>query len=365
MSAAIGTWLAREAGRAAERLGWGDGADGALRVAEAAGFAGFLARTGGERFVRDRGTALLQRLRERVLLEAAAELSAALTDARARHCFIKGVALLGRVYEPADRELLDLDLLVHPADVRTALRAVRGLGYSEPRDAADAARGMRRGMEFARHDPAAEGGAVRLDANWAVAPVDRLLSYADSEALDPVWGAVDTAGPVPAPAPGHHLALVIHHLVHHDLLHARGLLDAALLWPRLDADERRRLEQLTRRLRVRRLTAALGRRLGRPSAGPRGLRARRLDALLEPAALLAWAVGSDERAHLELTPARVRRRMLLVDRPTDILRLARDLVAPPAAYLRWRWPDAPSAASAWLAHLRRVAGKAAGSDLPA
>lgn len=369
MSDRVARWLIREAGAAAGLLGWDTGPPGACRVAEAAGFAGYLARGGGG-LVRDRGAVLMQRLREDVLAEAARELSAALDQAGVRHCFVKGAALLGRVYEPGDREMLDLDLLLHPADVPPALRALRRLGYRQPPEAVHAAaRGMRRGMDFERRQATPGADPVRVDAVWAVAPVNRLLSRADTEALLPLWDRLDTAGPVPAPSPAHHLALITHHLAHHDLLHVRGLLDAALLWGMLGEREARRLAPMVRRLRVRRLSAALGRLLHDavgipvdPPARPRGPRARPLEGLLAPARWLAWAVGSDPPTHLALTNARIRRRVLLVDGPGDVLRLGRDLVLPPVPYLRWRWPEAPSAFAAWRTHLRRVAGKAMGGD---
>ena len=45
-----------------------------------------------------------------------------------------------------------------------------------------------------------------------------------------VWDGVTGVNGLPAPAPEHHAALVLHHLVHHDLLPIRSLLDLALLW---------------------------------------------------------------------------------------------------------------------------------------
>jgi hypothetical protein len=304
-------------------------------------------------------------------MEAAGELSAALTASGVRHCFIKGGGLLGRVYTPGDRELLDLDVLLHPDDVPRAMDVIAGLGYARV-DAMrqGAAAGMQRGDDFER--PAGDGrAAVRLDVQWAVAPVTRLLSCADAAPLLRLWPSLDHHGPVPTPQPAHHLALVIHHLAHHDLLHVRGLLDAALLWERLDAPGREELDVTARALRVRRLTRALGTMFAEhvamtplASGPPRGPRARVLRRLLEPVRWVAWAVDSEERTHLEITPARIGRRLAVVDRLRDVVGLARDVVFPPRAYLRWRWPHARTALGAWSIHVARVVRKAGMRDLP-
>ena len=345
----------------------GDAAPGAAdRLAALLSLDAWFDATGPDGDDARRGRMLRRRFESTQLVEAGGVLSAVLSAGGVRHCFLKGAALTGRVYAPGERTFVDLDLLVHPDDVQRCWEAAATAGYTlEPEAERNAPPTMRRGYDLT--GPEVPGvGPVRLDANWAIAPVNHLLTHADRDALAPIWDRVEVAdGLLPAPHPADHLALIIHHLVHHDLLHMRGLVDVVRLLDVIPSRDDPQIERMAGRLGVLRLTHALvdlaTRQLAVPpregiGEPPGGWRGRRLRALVEPSRWFAWAADVPDREHLEITPARIRRRLVVVDRLRDVVSLARDVLLPPMAYLRWRW-DGRSAPGAWLAHLARVAGK--------
>jgi hypothetical protein len=94
---------------------------------------------------------------------------------------------------------------------------------------------------------------------------------------------------------------------------------------------------------------------------PRDGRGRRLQRALVLDRWLAWAGAAGEAEHVEITSRRLRRRVLLLDRVTDVRLLLADALVPPREHLRWRWPHARSDGAAWRRHLRQVAGKALGT----
>ena len=63
------------------------------------------------------------------------------------------------------------------------------------------------------------------------------------------------------------------------------------------------------------------------------------------------AQSSSQRSrHLVVTRSRAWRRYLLADAP-PAQRMLGELIAPPAAYLRWLWPKSHSNADAWRRHM--------------
>jgi hypothetical protein len=308
------------------------------------------------------------RLHAQLLHEAAEEITGALQRVTVPHFFAKGIALHGQFYRPGDRELADIDLYVHPAGRSLALPVLRELGYGElpPREQSGPA-SHRPGTVLLRA-ARTEVESVTVDVHWGLEPVERLLPRADTPIPEPVWGEIGLVGTLPVPTPGHHAALIVHHLVHHDLLHARGLLDLALLWGHVP-DGGASLAATARALHVTRALAAVGAALRRdlalaslPAVGsaPDDRRGRRLGALLVLDRWLAMAGAASYREHAEITPARVARRLLLLDRPASAVPLLADAVLPPRAHLRWRWPEAGSDLEAWWRHLRSALGKLRG-----
>lgn len=351
---------------AAERLGDRSEHRGA-RLATRFGFGGFVRRAASlDEAASPNAERLFHRLHAKVLTDAAAELSHAFTSAGVPHFFAKGVALLGDVYEPGDREMVDIDIYVRPEAREAALRTVRTLGYREEPDAMQSGPAALR-VGVALHRVAAENALeqLTLDVHWGVAPVDRLLPRPDLLLPEDVWNKLGSNGSLPVPCDPHHAVLLVHHLVHHDLLHVRGLLDLALIWRRQHGQMGAAAAKLAAALGVHRalrgVAAVLERDLGLPR--PRGLepldtgwRSRRLEKTLRLPEWFVWAAAARDAEYAKITARRFGRRLVEIDRLAGARRLVRDAVLPPVEHLRWRWPDARSPFTAWICHVRNVAG---------
>jgi hypothetical protein len=298
------------------------------------------------------------------LRKEARVLSRVLTDAGVRHCFFKGIALLGRFYQIDERQLADIDLLIDRADRIKALTALHAQGYGElgNRGAWAPASG-RPGVTLARADQgiAAADTDLLLDLHWGLESPSTMLP--DEEVVLPpaVWEHVEPQHGLPVPTDEYHAALVLHHLVRHDLLHVRGLLDFALLWEAIPRDAGQELTDLARTLGIERALRVVGRvmvddlrlyPLRGVRLGPRDWRDR---AALRHLRLTDWLIQaarsrSTGPRHVMVTRTLVWRRFLLVDAPRSG-RLLRELIAPPQEYLRWRWPHASSNRAAWARNL--------------
>jgi hypothetical protein len=298
------------------------------------------------------------------LRKEARVLSRVLTDAGVRHCFFKGIALLGRFYRIDERQLADIDLLIDRADRVTALTALHAQGYGELGNRAvwGPASG-RPGVTMARADRtiAAVDTDLLLDLHWGLESPNTVLP--DEEVVLPpaVWARLEDAHGLPVPPDEYHAALVLHHLVRHDLLHVRGLLDFALLWdavPRVGGQE---LTDLAHTLGVERALRVVGRvlvddlrlyPLRGVRLGPRDWRDR---AALRHLGLTDWLVRAARHRsagprHVTVTRSLAWRRFLLVDDPRSG-RLLRELIVPPQKYLHWRWPRVSSDRAAWRRNL--------------
>ncbi len=315
---------------------------------------------------------LAGRLYESLLLEAAGEASAVFTARGIPHFVAKGVAFLGVLYQPGDREVADIDLWVPPDQESRARRALSDVGFVE----AGAQRqggpdGLRPGRVFERGEGTGLT-AVSVDLHWAVESVTRIIPRSAGGLPPEVWRRLEQRGGFPVPAPADHAALLVHHLVHHDLLHVRGLLDLALLWGER-ACPRELFEPAARQLGVWRaarfMAELLRRELGITGAAsvpppPRGVRAAALAWRMTLSAWLTLALAAPEVDYREMTLRRLLRRALLLDRGGDVVGLLADGVWPPEAHVRWRWPETGSAASARWHHARHLLRKLAGRALP-
>ncbi len=343
--------------------------DPGLELARHCGIGGYVARHRGQGDA-SRDESLARRFHERLMLDAATELSAALTSRGVPHFFVRGIALVGTVYAPGDREMADLDLFVRSEAVLRARETLADLGYSElPAEEQDGPAALRSKVSLAREPGPSAVEAVAVDLHWAVEPVNRLLPRPGTALPASVWDGVQLGATLPAPAPAHHAALLVHHLVHHDLLHVRGVLDLALLRHDSWTSDGAAYEDVAGRLGVLRaarfLHAVLIRAFGyAPVPGvelaPRDWRGRQLERALALDRWLVWAGSAAEGEHVTITLRRMRRRLLLLDRVVDARLLVADVVLPPREHLRWRWPGEPSAGAAWRRHLQQVAGKALG-----
>lgn len=340
---------------------------GAFELADALGFGGFLRRHGDPLHASSGSSAesLMRRLVERILVDTAAELSTVLEGLMVPHFFAKGIALVDWVYRPGDREMADIDLYVHPQAATIAVNAMREMGYRDlPSDEQSGPSSLRPGVALCRADGGSDLEAVTVDVHWGVEPVDRLLPRADTNLPETIWGSIQTPAAVPIPDAEHHAALLVYHLAHHDLLHVRGLVDLALVWPKIT--DARTLRTLAVALDVERALQALAqvlvRDLGLPAhaavgALPDDWRGRRLRRRLVLPRWIAWVWGSDARELVEVTPRRIGMRLLLLDALQSALPLLSDVVFPPHAHLRWRWPEAESEWEAWRLHAASVTRK--------
>lgn len=317
------------------------------------------------------GRRLAGRLYDSLLLEAAREVSTALSARGIRHFVAKGVALLGVLYKPGDREIADIDLWVPQDTASQARRALADAGFTEAApERQGGPDGLRPGRVFERGDGNALTG-VAVDLHWAVESVARIIPRSAGGLPPEVWQRLDESGSFPVPAPADHAALLVHHLVHHDLLHVRGLLDLALLWSARSCP-REVFEPTARHLgvwRAARFIAELLRRDLRVTGAasvpspPRGVRASRLAPTMTLTAWLTMALAAPEVDYREMTLRRLLRRAMLLDRARDIPGLLADGVWPPEVHVRWRWPAASSAASARWCHVRHLARKLGGRAL--
>jgi hypothetical protein len=178
---------------------------------------------------------------------------------------------------------------------------------------------------------------------------------------DALWPGIQVVGGLPVPRDEHHAALILHHLVRHDLTHVRGLLDLALLWDALPPTGGSEVTALARRLGVKQGLTVVGRMLvGELRLGPlRGVRTdgggwrsrmARRGIRLTDGLLRAATTGAQRSRHMLVTRSRAWRRFLLSDAP-PAGRLLGELIAPPSSYLQWRWPKAGSNAEAWRRHV--------------
>ncbi len=299
------------------------------------------------------------------LRREARDLSAGLRDAGVQHCFFKGIALLGRFYRLDDRRLDDIDLLVDLPGRNSALAVLHAHGYADLNEPGVWGPASRRpGVTMYRVDPTTgerDQQAPLMDLHWGLEPVTRLLPTDGITLPSAFWARVEMDQRLPVPPDEYHAALVLHHLVRHDLLHVRGLLDFALLWETLPREAGARLTELATHLGVGRALGVVGRVLVDdlllfPIRGVRlGARDWRGRAALRRLRLrewLAWAGRhvAERRRHVTVTRTLAWRRFLLADSP-KAGELLSELITPPREYLSWRWPEARSHGQAWRWHL--------------
>ena len=353
------------------------GEDAALRLAERLGIRGYLEhRLPGRVAPEDTPATEAARARERALLEAAREITNTLSENDIQHFWFKGVPMLGRFYGPGERGLDDIDVMIDPLKRNTAFAALHAIGYveyNEPADAGPAA--LRPGQTMHRTGTDAGPVPVLLDMHWGLESATGLLSQTDVAIPLSVWRGIRREHGLPVPLDEHHIGLLIHHLVRHDMLHFRGLLDVALLWDTLPKVAGSELDHIAERFGVRRAARAVARVLVSevnlyPLRGIRigveGLRGRWLQHMLRLRRWIGWANQAERHEHVLITPGRVWRRFLLADDMNSAVRALRDVVRPPPEYLRWRWPKAQSNSDAWWQHVRHFVGQVAGrSPAPA
>ncbi len=299
------------------------------------------------------------------LRKEARDLSAGLRDAGVQHCFFKGIALLGRFYRLDDRRLDDIDLLVDLPGRNSALAVLHAHGYADLNEPGVWGPASRRpGATMYRVDPTTgerDKQAPLMDLHWGLEPVSTMLPTDGITLPSAFWARVEMEQRLPVPPDEYHAALVLHHLVRHDLLHVRGLLDFALLWETLPREAGARLTELAGHLGVGRALGVVGRVLvddlllfpiRAVRLGARDWRARAALKRLRLRDWLAWAGrhAADRRRHVTVTRSLAWRRFLLADAPKagDLLS---ELFTPPSEYLSWRWPKARSRGQAWRWHL--------------
>lgn len=370
MTANVADRFTQLLGRAARRLGM-VGEDGLITLARRFGIAGFVARHFyGDSSEGYREETRARRLFESVMLKQAADVSAVLTARGVTHFFLKGVVVSRWLYEPGERHFVDIDLCIPPEQRASAMDALATMTYAElPGETQGGPAALRPGVVLVRDLARTAMEAVNLDIRWGIEPIDRLLPRSDTPMPEAVWARLTRVGSLPSPDPAHHAALLLHHLVHHDLLHIRSLLDLTLLLQRLPADAGAEFEKVARRLGVLRAARAVSGALRRdldleldPGIGAesRDLRGRRLARILRLEEWLTWAGAAAGQEHVSVTPRRILRRTLLLDRIGSVRKLIADAVWPPSEFVRWRWPDAGSMGHARAKHLTSAIRKIAG-----
>ena len=347
----------------------GQGVVSTIQLARRIGVGGFVRRHGSlDEPGGPDGHDVTAKLNERLLVEAAEEISATMSARGIPHFFLKGVGLSGRVYGIGDRDMVDIDMQVAPTARRDVVQILEALGYEVlPDRQQDGPAELRVSLVLERVTGPSGLSRTLVDLRWGIDPVERFLPRPYQRVPDVIWQNLDTTGAISIPSDAHHAALIMHHLVHHDMLHIRGLLDLALLWNALLSGGGSEVEVVARELRVRHAALVIGdvltSVLGLPDKGisamPTDWRSRRLRQILEPVSWFAWVAAASEAQHDMITPKRIARRLLLLDSLASAPGLLAETVFPPRAFLRWRWPQSRSSIGALIRHLGLVASKLA------
>ena len=354
----------------AARVCGDDREDAAIRLARRLGIGGFFRSRFPGNFSDGSvdGERTLRVLAEGFIKEAAEELSAVLKTRGVQHFFFKGVAVADKIYAPGEREMADIDVHVVPSAREVLSDTLLELGYEIPPDEQqEGPAALRAGIVAFRSNATSEIEHIEVDVAWGLDPVDRLLPRPDRPVPKEIWDRLDLTGSLPVPCDAHHVVLLVHHMVHHDMLHIRGLVDLALLWPGVDPESADEIEALAKQLgvlRASRLVSAvlqsdLGVTLASARPAPVDSRGRRARRMLDPVNWCVWASNAADNEFVEINARRIRRRILLLDDLLATPGLVADAVFPPREYLRWRWPDARSTAEALVRHMARVVGKLA------
>jgi len=307
----------------------------------------------------------LQKLYQVLLSERALALSAAFRAAGIRHFFAKGIALLGKVYRPGDRFLADMDLYVDRQSRDEAIAVMRDSGYAQLPDSEQAGPRELRSTLAMQQESSAEIDQVIVDLHWALDPVERLLPRRQQALPERIWDGVTDGGELVVPDPEHHAAILVHHIVHTDLLHVRSLLDLAFVFATIPLNGGHEFVATCEELGVGRFAgkvaellvlefgverrAALGGAAVRPSGM---LRSLTLDSWLT---MVARGHPDEDSA---ITVRRIMRRLKLLDHG-GAWTLWQDLLFPPRAFLLWRW-NSDTLSRARLRHYRQLVRKSVG-----
>ena len=299
---------------------------------------------------------------DETLIEARVDLGRLLDQHSIPYVLFKEGALLGAQYTPGDVRMVDLDVLVPLRDSERVAAAFEAAGWSKCAAGGGPPMLGGPGAVFARPLTGDAISWVDVDVHWRVAPVERLFPWRGEPLPDEVWLSAVLSDGAPVPRAGHHAALLVHHLVRHDLLHFRGVFDLLQLWPLLRVpEESHAFSSLAASLGVSRVAGWLCRVLEtdfllQPLApeAPQRPSSSAPDALRSVRSLIRLALDATDKDFGAVTVARARRRLRTVDHVarTSCALLVEALV-PPDEYLRWRWPGA-NAPMRRLRHLGRV-----------
>ncbi len=306
---------------------------------------------------------VLDQLLDLALLDTAEDATSILSAGDVPHMAFKGGALLGRVYAPGCVRMVDLDILVPDRAADRAVRVLLEAGWSTPAGALGP--GLDGAPTIPLLRPTSQGRGldpVAVDLHRLLWSVGRFLPHAGIALPELVWDQAWHDGPIPAPRPGHHAALLVQHLVRHDYLHFRSVFDLVHVWPELmERGEVDAMEDLAGRLGVSRAAGALVDVLARdlelpPLPGMRRDRASWRGGARSVARLLGLTLDATDRDFEAITASRAVRRFAAVDGVRARTTLLRDALLPPAGYLSWRWEDRATW-TRWAGHLGRIVAR--------
>jgi hypothetical protein len=173
------------------------------------------------------------------------------------------------------------------------------------------------------------------------------------------WRDVTRRDGLRVPAPAHHAALLVHHLVQTDLAHVRGVLDLALLLGEMPAEAGGEYLGAARELGVetvaREIAALVARDLG--VSHPVAARTGRLSpSRLSLDHWLAQVARTPPHDEALVTRRRIATRIRLLGWRAAPALLA-DVLLPPRSWLEWRWPGR-NVGRGLFAHYRQILRKA-------
>jgi hypothetical protein len=253
--------------------------------------------------------------------------------------------------------------VIKPVHRNNLLALLHTRGYGELDETNGWAPGRHRPGVTMTPDEAADGagGRILLDLHWGLEAPSPVLPETGLQVPETVWRGLDTARGFPVPRDEHHAALILHHLVRHDMLHIRGLVDFALLWNAMPHTSGAEMTALARHLGVSRALRVVGRVLVNDMMmfplrgvrlGPADWRDRLAIRRLRMRRWIAWAAARAQLKkprHVMISRRRAWRRFLLTDSPHPA-RLIGELLRPTREYLRWQWPNVKSEGDAWRRH---------------
>ncbi len=288
---------------------------------------------------REEGLDRLLVLNSALCREAAGEVSRALSDAGVPHFFAKGVALLETgVYSDGDRTLSDVDVYVPFDSFESGIEALTEDVFFQLMDSQQSGPASLRSAVTLEREGAGSIDNVHVDCHRGLDPLERLLPRPDRRFDECAWQAVDEKFAVPVPGAPVHCLILLHQLVHNDLLQFHTLADLALIWNSLSESDTRALQRMAVEFKMGGFLLDVAGFMEREFGLTNVFSKRALSGspALELVDLLRNSFSATMSERAMITTGRIKTRQSLLDGSVTATLIA-DSLFPPPDFLRWRW----------------------------